>query len=74
MYRCQARGPHPLAAPGPGLALGGPDETKQGGQTSPTFHQTFVFEMFGEMFDLFDRGLRQFQIDFLTKGVRTRIF
>ena len=32
-------------------------ETKQGGQTSPTFHQTFVFEMLGEMIDLFDRGL-----------------
>ena len=31
-------------------------ETKQGGQTSPTFHQTFVFEMLGEKFDLFDRG------------------
>ena len=26
-------------------------------QTSPTFHQAFVFEMLGEMFDLFDRGL-----------------
>ena len=31
--------------------------TKQGGQTGPTFHQTLVFKMLGEMFDLFDRGL-----------------
>ena len=36
-------------------------ETKQGGQTSQTFHQTFVFEMLGEMFDLFDRGLQQLE-------------
>ena len=31
-------------------------ETKLGGQTSPTFHLTFVFKMLGEMFDQFDRG------------------
>ena len=34
-------------------------ETKQGGQTSQTFHQTFVFELLGEMFDLFDQGYRE---------------
>ena len=27
-YQCQARGPHPLAAPGPGPALGGPELMK----------------------------------------------
>ena len=30
--------------------------TKQGGQTGPTFHQTLVFEMLGEMFDQFDQS------------------
>ena len=50
-------------------------ETKQGGQTSPTFHQTFVFDMLGEMFNLFDRGLTkiaylhtQYFTDFMDAG------
>ena len=33
--------------------------TKQGGQTGPTFHQTLVFKMLGEMFDLFDGGFTE---------------
>ena len=32
------------------------DVTKQGGQTSQTFHQTFALQMLGEVFDRFDRG------------------
>ena len=33
-------------------------ESKQGGRTSPKFHQTFAFILLGEIFDLFDRGFR----------------